>query len=350
MEDHKRHELDQILNCALDDLDDSSIDDSDNNDCSGDSRNNLVTQESNISACSRVDDTTTIPLQNTLRSTNGDAPGNDATETRPDVPVFGPVPPPPDDTSREEEALKEMMCQMESLLSSTGSNYPTINEDINKVTGVPQTHHQRNHIDNKKVQPKLSYNKSTKTNKKKSSESTKQQSSLDDKNSVDNTISKLLEQLTNPSTSKDHECDMSQNEFEEFEAMSANLMKEMEETFKLDTSSTNSTNGTKGSKNSSGKDHSKRHDSSSEGDDEAMDHLLNGMMNQLLNKDLMYEPMKDICEKYPEWLAKNKKELSDEDYQRYGHQYQYFQRIVAVYEHDPANIPCITELMHAIQE
>ena len=35
---------------------------------------------------------------------------------------------------------------------------------------------------------------------------------------------------------------------------------------------------------------------------------------------------------------------------RYGHQYQYFQRIVAVYEREPDNFPRLMELMQDIQE
>ncbi|CAN0478221.1 unnamed protein product, partial [Discosporangium mesarthrocarpum] len=39
-----------------------------------------------------------------------------------------------------------------------------------------------------------------------------------------------------------------------------------------------------------------------------------------------------ICDKYPEWLATHKARLPPEDYQRFGLQYQSFQRVLAVYE------------------
>lgn len=39
-----------------------------------------------------------------------------------------------------------------------------------------------------------------------------------------------------------------------------------------------------------------------------------------------------------------------QEYNRYGHQYQYFQRIVAVYETEPDNYPRLMELMADIQE
>ena len=81
------------------------------------------------------------------------------------------------------------------------------------------------------------------------------------------------------------------------------------------------------------------------GEKEDFSQVVDGMMRQLLSKELMYEPMKQVCEKYPEWLAMQVDALSKEDYERYGTQYQYFQRIVAVYETEPDNFPRIMELM-----
>ncbi|KAF4325575.1 hypothetical protein BBO99_00002023 [Phytophthora kernoviae] len=78
--------------------------------------------------------------------------------------------------------------------------------------------------------------------------------------------------------------------------------------------------------------------------------LVDGMMQQLLSKDVMYDPMKQICERYPEWLAEKEPLLSKEDYERYGKQYQYFQQIVAVYESEPDNFARLSELMQEMQE
>ena len=44
-----------------------------------------------------------------------------------------------------------------------------------------------------------------------------------------------------------------------------------------------------------------------------------------------YTP-RQICDKYPEWLATHREKLPAADYQRYGQQYQSFQRVLAVYE------------------
>ena len=78
--------------------------------------------------------------------------------------------------------------------------------------------------------------------------------------------------------------------------------------------------------------------------------VVDGVMKQLLDKELMYEPMKEVCTRYPKWLAENKERLSNEEYQKYGTQYQYFQRIVRLYETDPGNFDRLMELMQDIQE
>ena len=80
------------------------------------------------------------------------------------------------------------------------------------------------------------------------------------------------------------------------------------------------------------------------------DDIVDGMMKQLLAKELMYEPMKNVCDRFPIWLADSKEKLTEEEYIRYGTQYQYFQRIVDVYENDPGNFTRLQELMTEIQE
>ena len=78
--------------------------------------------------------------------------------------------------------------------------------------------------------------------------------------------------------------------------------------------------------------------------------VVDGVMKQLLDKDLMYEPMKEVCSRFPKWLAENKEELDDKEYERYGTQYRYFQKIVRAYETEPDNFARLMELMQDIQE
>lgn len=78
--------------------------------------------------------------------------------------------------------------------------------------------------------------------------------------------------------------------------------------------------------------------------------VLEGMMKQLLTKDLMYTPMKQICEKFPGWLARNRSSLPKPEYEKFGKQYQCFQQLVMTYETDPDNFSRITALMQDLQE
>lgn len=78
--------------------------------------------------------------------------------------------------------------------------------------------------------------------------------------------------------------------------------------------------------------------------------VVDNVMKQLLDKDLMYEPMREVCTRFPAYLAENKERLSREEYTRYGKQYQYFQKIVHVYETEPGNFDRLMELMQDIQE
>uniref|UniRef100_A0AAV1TFX2 Uncharacterized protein n=1 Tax=Peronospora matthiolae TaxID=2874970 RepID=A0AAV1TFX2_9STRA len=78
--------------------------------------------------------------------------------------------------------------------------------------------------------------------------------------------------------------------------------------------------------------------------------LVDGMMQQLLSKDVMYDPMKQICDRYPEWLSEKEPLLPKDEHERYRKQYQFFQQIVAVYESEPDNYARLSGLMQEMQE
>ncbi|KAI9867215.1 MAG: Peroxisome chaperone and import receptor [Trichoglossum hirsutum] len=71
-----------------------------------------------------------------------------------------------------------------------------------------------------------------------------------------------------------------------------------------------------------------------EGDngEEGISKMLLGMMEQLTNKDILYEPMKELNEKFPGWIEKNKDDVSKEDLERYQGQQALAQEIVAKFE------------------
>mmetsp|Transcript_12481 Transcript_12481/g.17126 ORF Transcript_12481/g.17126 Transcript_12481/m.17126 type:complete len:314 (+) Transcript_12481:2-943(+) len=86
------------------------------------------------------------------------------------------------------------------------------------------------------------------------------------------------------------------------------------------------------------------------GEKEDYNEVVDGVMRQLLSKDLMYEPTQQICDKFPEWLAIHRKNLSETEYLNYGRQYQTFQKILAVYDTEPDNFPRLMELMFDMQQ
>lgn len=54
------------------------------------------------------------------------------------------------------------------------------------------------------------------------------------------------------------------------------------------------------------------------GGEEGLSKMFLDMMQQLTQKDMLYEPMKELHDQYPEWLAKNKPpQIKQDDYDRY---------------------------------
>jgi hypothetical protein len=76
-----------------------------------------------------------------------------------------------------------------------------------------------------------------------------------------------------------------------------------------------------------------------------MDSMIEKLMGQMLSKEMLYQPMKDISERYPEWLVKNKSKLSIKEYELYIKQENCFKRIVSAYEAIPNDNKLIMDLM-----
>ena len=52
----------------------------------------------------------------------------------------------------------------------------------------------------------------------------------------------------------------------------------------------------------------------------------------LTNKDILYEPMKDLSDKFPSWMEQNGNKVSEEDMRRYKQQQEVVGQIVARFE------------------
>ena len=68
------------------------------------------------------------------------------------------------------------------------------------------------------------------------------------------------------------------------------------------------------------------------GDEEGFNKMLLGMMEQLTNKEILYEPMKELHVKFPDWMAKNKSKTKAEDLKRYEEQQRLVGEIVGRFE------------------
>lgn len=69
-----------------------------------------------------------------------------------------------------------------------------------------------------------------------------------------------------------------------------------------------------------------------EGDDENLDKVFMGIMEQLSNKEMLYEPMKELHDKFGPWMKENREKVSKEDLERYEGQATLVSEIVAKFD------------------
>ncbi|CZT08705.1 hypothetical protein WAI453_006153 [Rhynchosporium graminicola] len=69
-----------------------------------------------------------------------------------------------------------------------------------------------------------------------------------------------------------------------------------------------------------------------EGGEEEFSKMLLGMMEQLTNKEILYEPMKELDDKFPAWMKENEGKVDAADLKRYKEQQVYVKEIVERFE------------------
>lgn len=74
------------------------------------------------------------------------------------------------------------------------------------------------------------------------------------------------------------------------------------------------------------------------------------LVQQIMAKDVLYEPMIELRDKYPLWLVANQLSLSTDDRLRYTRQHELIAQICAEYERSAVNYERLTDLMAAVQE
>ncbi|KAH9896484.1 Pex19 protein family-domain-containing protein [Cubamyces lactineus] len=90
--------------------------------------------------------------------------------------------------------------------------------------------------------------------------------------------------------------------------------------------------------------------------EEELKGLLENMMSQLMSKEVLYEPLKELNDKYPSYLKDNASKMSADDHKRYTSQSKVVAQIVAIFE-SPAYTDDdtqaglkVVELMQEMQE
>lgn len=89
--------------------------------------------------------------------------------------------------------------------------------------------------------------------------------------------------------------------------------------------------------------------------EEEFSKMLTGMMEQLTNKDILFEPMTELHEKFPEWMEKNRNKINEDDRRRYKDQQRLVGEIVGKFneknysDNNPADREYIVERMQQVR-
>ncbi|PRP86520.1 peroxisome biogenesis protein 19-1-like [Planoprotostelium fungivorum] len=88
------------------------------------------------------------------------------------------------------------------------------------------------------------------------------------------------------------------------------------------------------------------------GDKPEMQQLMNEMMTQLMSKDIIYEPVKELQKKYPQWLEENKDKVSAEQLTHFTNQLNAINTICEEFEKSDGQQDSskIAEVMTQLQE
>ena len=79
--------------------------------------------------------------------------------------------------------------------------------------------------------------------------------------------------------------------------------------------------------------------------------MMETMLEQLMSKDVLYEPIKELADQFPPWLAKNKQKLDPSEYKRYESQLACCRQMVAIFESvEHVDQAKITTLMQEMQD
>jgi len=68
-------------------------------------------------------------------------------------------------------------------------------------------------------------------------------------------------------------------------------------------------------------------------------HIMKNVMQNLLSKELLYPALKEIVEKYPNWLTTNRPSLDESEYEKYSKQYEIMKKACDEFEAEKEDDP-----------
>ena len=77
--------------------------------------------------------------------------------------------------------------------------------------------------------------------------------------------------------------------------------------------------------------------------EEGFSKMLLGVMEKLTDKDILYEPMKELSDKFPRWLEENRETTRSEDLRRYETQQRVVTEIVRSFERKEYSDTCTAD-------
>lgn len=70
---------------------------------------------------------------------------------------------------------------------------------------------------------------------------------------------------------------------------------------------------------------------------------MQGMLQSLLSKELLYPSIKEIVNKYPDWLADNRSKLEAKEYDKYNRQFSVMQKVCIEFENEKDSDDSVTK-------
>eukprot|EP00831_Metopus_contortus_P054734 TRINITY_DN460_c0_g1_i2.p1 TRINITY_DN460_c0_g1~~TRINITY_DN460_c0_g1_i2.p1 ORF type:complete len:308 (-),score=84.95 TRINITY_DN460_c0_g1_i2:43-966(-) len=85
-------------------------------------------------------------------------------------------------------------------------------------------------------------------------------------------------------------------------------------------------------------------------DNPQFNEAINAMGENLYNKEILYPPLKKLCDLYPKWLEENKGKVSATDYERYESQFKLLQTICESFDKSERDVVGFINMINKLTE